>query len=69
MTHLKFFSQRLLHNEALNEVTDESLLTSLRQKHPTSDQCVDKISDFLLKIINIRYQLMKEYTLFYTSPD
>lgn len=49
MTHLKFFSQRLLHNEALNEVTDESLLTSLRQKHPTSDQCVDKISDFLLK--------------------
>ncbi len=47
MTHLKFFSQRLINHESLNEVTDESLLNVLKQKHQKSDVCVDKISDFL----------------------
>lgn len=45
MTHLKFFSQRLINHEALNEVTDESLLQVLQQKHVKSDACVDKISE------------------------
>lgn len=52
MTHLKFFSQRLINHEALNEVTDESLLHALQQKHSKSDACVDKISDFLQKHYN-----------------
>lgn len=52
MTHLKFFSQRLINHEALNEVTDESLLHALQQKHNKSDACVDKISDFLQKHYN-----------------
>lgn len=52
MTHLKFFSQRLINHEALNEVTDESLLHVLQQKHSKSDACVDKISNFLQKHYN-----------------
>ncbi|MBN6204708.1 PRD domain-containing protein [Staphylococcus saprophyticus] len=31
MTHLKFFSQRLINHESLNEVTDESLLQVLQK--------------------------------------
>ncbi|PNZ58686.1 transcription antiterminator LicT [Staphylococcus casei] len=49
VTHLKFFSQRLINVESLNEVTDESLLDVLKQKYQQSDVCVDKISDFLQK--------------------
>ncbi|WMM14988.1 PRD domain-containing protein [Staphylococcus saprophyticus] len=45
MTHLKFSSQRLINHESLNEVTDESLLQVLQQKHVKSDACVDKISE------------------------
>ncbi|WP_436862128.1 BglG family transcription antiterminator LicT [Staphylococcus caeli] len=52
MTHLKFFSQRLINHESLNDVTDDSLLQMLQQKHTKSDECVDKISDFLKKHYN-----------------
>lgn len=52
MTHLKFFSQRLISHQSLNEVTDESLLDALKQKHAKSDACVDKIASFLLKHYN-----------------
>lgn len=51
MTHLKFFSQRLINHESLNEVTDESLLQVLQQKHVKSDACVDKKS--LLRSIRL----------------
>ncbi|WP_426456788.1 BglG family transcription antiterminator LicT [Staphylococcus cohnii] len=49
MTHLKFFSQRLINQQSLSEVTDENLLDVLRQKYAKSDVCVDKIADFLFK--------------------
>ncbi|MEQ6961437.1 PRD domain-containing protein [Staphylococcus arlettae] len=52
MTHLKFFSQRLINQQSLNEVTDENLLDVLRQKYAKSDVCVDKIADFLFKHYN-----------------
>src|SRR5699024_5575128 len=52
MTHLKFFSQRLINQQSLNEVTDETLLDVLRQKYAKSDVCVDKIADFLFKHYN-----------------
>lgn len=52
MTHLKFFSQRLINQQSLNEVTDETLLDVLRQKYAKSDVCVDKIADILFKHYN-----------------
>lgn len=52
MTHIKFFSQRLINQQSLSEVTDENLLNVLRQKYAKSDVCVDKIADFLFKHYN-----------------
>src|SRR5699024_4205656 len=52
MTHLKYFSLRLINQQSLNEVTDETLLDVLRQKYAKSDVCVDKIADFLFKHYN-----------------
>ncbi|MDH5140822.1 PRD domain-containing protein [Staphylococcus cohnii] len=52
MTHIKFFSQRLINQQSLSEVTDENLLDVLRQKYAKSDVCVDKIADFLFKHYN-----------------
>ncbi|WP_204207508.1 BglG family transcription antiterminator LicT [Mammaliicoccus sciuri] len=52
ITHLKFFSQRLINSESLEEVMDISLLASLQRKYNESNRCVDKIGDFLKRNYN-----------------
>ncbi len=52
ITHLKFFSQRLINFESLEEVMDISLLASLQRKYSESNRCVDKIGDFLKRNYN-----------------
>ena len=52
ITHLKFFSQRLINSESLEEVMDISLLASLQKKYSESNRCVDKIGDFLIRNYN-----------------
>ncbi|MEB6262220.1 BglG family transcription antiterminator LicT [Mammaliicoccus sciuri] len=52
ITHLKFFSQRLINSESLEEVMDISLLASLQRKYSESNRCVDKIGDFLKRNYN-----------------
>ncbi|NKD46836.1 BglG family transcription antiterminator LicT [Mammaliicoccus sciuri] len=52
ITHLKFFSQRLINSESLEEVMDISLLASLQRKYSESNRCVDKINDFLKRNYN-----------------
>ncbi len=52
ITHLKFFSQRLINSESLEEVMDISLLASLQKKYSESNRCVDKIGDFLKRNYN-----------------
>lgn len=52
ITHLKFFSQRLINSESLEEVMDISLLSSLQKKYSESNRCVDKIGDFLKRNYN-----------------
>lgn len=47
ITHLKFFSQRLIHSENLEEVMDASLLSSLQVKYVEANICVDKIGALL----------------------
>lgn len=52
ITHLKFFSQRLINSESLEEVMDISLLASLQRKYSESNRYVDKIGDFLKRNYN-----------------
>lgn len=52
ITHLKFFSQRLINSESLEEVMDISLLASLQRKYSESNRCVDKIGYFLKRNYN-----------------
>ncbi|WP_323703273.1 BglG family transcription antiterminator LicT [Mammaliicoccus sp. Dog046] len=52
ITHLKFFSQRLIHTESLEEVMDVSLLSSLQEKYVESNICVDKIGTLLKQNYN-----------------
>ncbi|MBM6630160.1 PRD domain-containing protein [Mammaliicoccus vitulinus] len=52
ITHLKFFSQRLINFESLEEVMDVSLLSTLQKKYSESNRCVDKIGDFLQRNYN-----------------
>nr|WP_263314202.1 PRD domain-containing protein [Mammaliicoccus sp. Marseille-Q6498] len=52
ITHLKFFSQRLINFEKLDEVMDVSLLSSLQKKYSESNRCVDKIGDLLKRNYN-----------------
>ena len=52
ITHLKFFSQRLINSESLEEVMDISLLASLQRKYSESNRCVDKIGNFLKRNYN-----------------
>lgn len=52
ITHLKFFSQRLINSESLEEVMDISLLATLQRKYSGSNRCVDKIGDFLKRNYN-----------------
>lgn len=47
ITHLKFFSQRLINFESLEEIMDTSLLETLQKKYCESNRCVDKIGAFL----------------------
>ncbi|WP_239734487.1 MULTISPECIES: PRD domain-containing protein [unclassified Mammaliicoccus] len=58
ITHLKFFSQRLINSESLEEVMDVSLLSTLQKKYSESNRCVDKIGD-LLKI-NYNHELSND---------
>ncbi|UTI85622.1 PRD domain-containing protein [Mammaliicoccus sciuri] len=69
ITHLKFFSQRLINSESLEEVMDISLLSSLQKKYSESNRCVDKIGDFLKEIIIMIYLMTNVFILFYISQD
>ncbi|MCE4954704.1 PRD domain-containing protein [Staphylococcus haemolyticus] len=62
ITHLKFFGQRLINNQNINEVTDESLLLVLKQKYPNVNNCVDKIVDFIRK--NYEYTLTNDERIY-----
>ncbi|MHB7935426.1 BglG family transcription antiterminator LicT [Staphylococcus haemolyticus] len=62
ITHLKFFGQRLINHQNINEVTDESLLLVLKQKYPNVNNCVDKIVDFIRK--NYEYTLTNDERIY-----
>jgi len=47
LTHLKFFSQRLLTNHEIEEYPSNPILQMIREQYPKSYQCTAKIKDFI----------------------
>lgn len=47
VTHLKFFSQRLVHGNLYNESTDDELFEFVKRKYPDSFKCTEKIFKYV----------------------
>lgn len=64
ITHLKFFSHRLLTGRTMKEQEQEDLLDIVRQKYKNAYSCAGKISDFILK--KYKYTVSDEEILYLT---
>lgn len=64
ITHLKFFSLRLLKNSKFNEYEENELLDVIKDKYCTSYECVLKIRDFLREKYN--YVLLEDEIVYLT---
>lgn len=47
VTHLKFFSQRLLTNAEIEEHTSNPIFQMIKQQYPKSYQCATKVEEFI----------------------
>lgn len=47
LTHLKFFSQRLLSNQEFEEYPSNPILQMIKQQYPKSYQCTLKVEEFI----------------------
>ncbi|MBK0000046.1 PRD domain-containing protein [Erwinia sp. S43] len=63
VTHLKFFSQRMLGKQGVYS-DDESLHDVVRDRYPQAYKCVDKIDRHIIK--NYQYKLGSEERMFLT---
>ncbi len=64
ITHLKFFTLRLLKDNQFNEDEENELLDVVKDKYCTSYECVLKIKDFLEKKYN--YTLQEDEIVYLT---
>lgn len=64
ITHLKFFAQRLIHNNTYSSENEDDLLELIRIKYHNSYNCVLKITQFIAEKYN--YVLSKEEQLYLT---
>lgn len=64
ITHLRFFAQRLLSKKTYEDEKDDDLLKIIKGKYKNSYECVNKISDFILK--EYQYSLSNEEKLYLT---
>ncbi|MHC5228532.1 BglG family transcription antiterminator LicT [Enterococcus sp. LJL99] len=64
ITHLKFFSQRVIADKTYDSQEDPEMISFMQRKYHRSYLCVEKISEFLLN--NYRYQLSDEEGLYLT---
>lgn len=64
ITHLKFFSQRLLNGTTYQDEEEDDLLDVIKLKYKNSFNCVLKINDFIRKKYN--YIVSKEEQLYLT---
>lgn len=64
ITHLKFFSERLINGKAYTGEEDDGLLDVIKVKYKNSYECVEKISTFIEEQYN--YVLANEEKLYLT---
>lgn len=64
ITHLKFFSQRVIADKTYDSQEDPEMISFMQRKYHRSYLCVEKIAEFLLN--NYRYQLSDEEGLYLT---
>lgn len=64
ITHLKFFSQRLVSGNLYHDEQDQELFLFVKQKYPESYKCTKKICAFIEKEFN--YSLTSEELLYIT---
>ncbi len=62
VTHLKFFSQRLVHGNLYNESDDVELYEFIKRKYPDSFSCTEKIVKYVQKEFD--YSLTSEEMLY-----
>ncbi|GAA0085904.1 BglG family transcription antiterminator LicT [Clostridium sp. MB05] len=64
VTHIKFFSQRLITGKTFDDENDDNLLDIIKVKYQDSYKCVNKISEFIYKKYN--YVISNEEKLYLT---
>jgi len=64
VTHLKFFAQRMLSRNTYDDETDDELFEVIKNKYKNSYDCVNNISEFILK--KYKYSLSNEEKLYLT---
>lgn len=64
VTHIKFFSQRLVTGKTFDDENDDSLLSIIKEKYKESYKCVNKIGEFIYKKYN--YIISNEEKLYLT---
>lgn len=64
VTHIKFFSQRLITGKTFDDESDDNLLDIIKVKYQDSYKCVNKISEFIYKKYN--YVISNEEKLYLT---
>lgn len=64
VTHLKFFSKRLVERNIYTEDDNDDLWAVIREKYPKAFGCVEKITQFIQK--KYEYELSKEEQLYLT---
>lgn len=61
VTHLKFFSQRILKREQI-DIDEEELYNLFIKKYEKQNKCIDKISKYILRQFN--YELTKQEKIY-----
>ena len=64
ITHLKFFAQRLIKGETYDDGNDNKLFQTIKSTYKSSFECVETISEFLLR--KYQYVLSNEEKLYLT---
>lgn len=62
ITHLKFFTQRLLSGKLYTEKSEDDLFEIIKNKYKSSYLCVEKIRDYLE--IKYKYEISNQEKLY-----
>ena len=63
VTHLKFFSKRVLTESETADEIDDEMNFMIRKKYPQAYKCTEKISELVLKKYNYRISSDEKFYL------